>query len=1178
MFFSHIPSVCCSGQFLERHWHWRDMGSNGQPQAGDGLQPSSVLYLEERIRHHEATLQSQQARRDQLLQEQKQAMQRKQRFLDQRTVLHNRYQSLLQTRTKNTSLGQSLRDSLSKSRERLQRLTTLEAMMDALGGDEQEQGESQTDDHDDITMMSTLEKVQNEERPEAETVEKTAAIEIHPPPSDSESGDDSNVTELKKDSIHEKIQNDTKPRGYHEMVDVHSFEWLRKYHGMPMEVEASSDNKAYMPFLPCLSASQVHDYMLLSIREANGLDIHNADFGMSLRRELFEGTCLGVRLLASNTAVLAKGVADGSTVDDGSTEQDSTISAFDPNLSLCPYELAGTCADKLCPYQHITKEPKIVARERLPLPRIKLLLTEDKDLVDALKEGGDGDVDLSIASDDEMDGCLQRPRPSVVADVLDDTKMAEENFIVLPNSIAERVPSDDSDNEMCASSQSINSQCLQSDKMSCPMSQFWWGGWLPEYRASALSSVNDIFQQTFKVSIEGVNIKFEDRDFGISQADCFLAAECRNLGRLVEATQFAIHTGRYDVAFSLCNFVASDVERQALAHAEVSLVRNEVLQHALAGKLKALVLKAFRRDSGSSHSELQNMFLIQIGMTVLSVVLERVATFVEEVLAHDGAFGSTSLEALVALFQRDMFSGKVTDTPAQTNANAFDIQNLHNILDSNTREQPKSTTELVRCCALDIDKLEDLHRWADRMFGQFKLDPNRLDKYWSAISSFLRKNDDETEKSQGKNRLHFLQGVVVGGDLLLCCLSYYAKQAITGEVQYDVWSLLDSSVLHILSDIQNHAKLNQTWSFLLAPLWSSSAILATLLSKYANAQQRLEIQLNPFSQDDSLSKRYPISIFHYSELLWSQLLQLRINLPNDVSMPYEEDVTNGPFDRSTNALKGVDSPPLWEPSEETKQIVKQISEYLRKSGIRPHHLGLCGDELLFTLGQTHIGGTFELMYFASTDSVPVQHSCDNTHDAARALNFSGTAFSHHLNVFHLPLQILNLGRRLKTLDLSQTRLSCLPNSFGWYFQDLEMLDLSNNCLEELPESFQRLAKHMGNLTTILMRGNKLKKLPERMFLAAGPDVSPTKSSLRILDVSYNHLTVFPRINSFVYACLEEVRADGNNLKGLSMADLSNLVSKIKTLRLVSFDYQGEEPCDTMEHNQECEPPITSKAP
>lgn len=64
------------------------------------------------------------------------------------------------------------------------------------------------------------------------------------------------------------------------------------------------------------------------------------------------------------------------SVVNGKAEDVDSYHHLDPNVALCPYEIAGLCANPYCTYQHLTAIPSrsnIVPREMLPLPALTLL-------------------------------------------------------------------------------------------------------------------------------------------------------------------------------------------------------------------------------------------------------------------------------------------------------------------------------------------------------------------------------------------------------------------------------------------------------------------------------------------------------------------------------------------------------------------------------------------------------------------------------------------------------------------------------------------------------------------------------------------------------------------------------------------------------------------------------------
>ena len=83
----------------------------------------------------------------------------------------------------------------------------------------------------------------------------------------------------------------------------------------------------------------------------------------------------------------------------------------------------------------------------------------------------------------------------------------------------------------------------------------------------------------------------------------------------------------------------------------------------------------------------------------------------------------------------------------------------------------------------------------------------------------------------------------------------------------------------------------------------------------------------------------------------------------------------------------------------------------------------------------------------------------------------------------------------KELSLKGRKLSQIPDALI-KLTDLEVLDLSDNELTELPEG----AKNLNQLTTLVLSGNKLEKLPSNVCLL---------KTLTTLDVAYNMIKTVP---------------------------------------------------------------------
>ena len=102
-----------------------------------------------------------------------------------------------------------------------------------------------------------------------------------------------------------------------------------------------------------------------------------------------ETTGVGNEDLATNNS---RGISSETTTQSvtSTTEpSDECLLHLDPNVALCPYELAGVCADSFCPYQHLNAKERpahetILPRELLPLPQLRL--PEEPDRWESLEQ------------------------------------------------------------------------------------------------------------------------------------------------------------------------------------------------------------------------------------------------------------------------------------------------------------------------------------------------------------------------------------------------------------------------------------------------------------------------------------------------------------------------------------------------------------------------------------------------------------------------------------------------------------------------------------------------------------------------------------------------------------------------------------------------------------------------
>lgn len=121
------------------------------------------------------------------------------------------------------------------------------------------------------------------------------------------------------------------------------------------------------------------------------------------------------------------------------------------------------------------------------------------------------------------------------------------------------------------------------------------------------------------------------------------------------------------------------------------------------------------------------------------------------------------------------------------------------------------------------------------------------------------------------------------------------------------------------------------------------------------------------------------------------------------------------------------------------------------------------------------------------------------------------------------LEVQPVPESLTVLDLSWNKLGCVPD-WVWESSRLEVLDISHNCVTELPA---RLLSS-GSLRKLLAGWNDLCRLDERL----------ERSQLEVLDLQHNHLSELPH-NLFIKAqSLRYLNVSANKLENLPAASLS----------------------------------------
>jgi hypothetical protein len=289
-------------------------------------------------------------------------------------LLQERKEQLKATRTKHVSLQEVVQDSLTKSRERLARLTSLveEDVDDEFSSDDDDDAGINTEGTIEIIEPQESMQLDEEEEKEEEGEDSYSSQE------EENQAMSTNGPSHEEEEEEEDLQRQQDPLVLTTpLVDMHTMEALEDFSQTHHTLNTSSNRSSLWTFLPMIGPELMEEIMILSIREANALDVLSTE-EPTARRSLLWNTCLDFVLLSSRkttTTTNHKALISTSVEDEDQKDDNNNTMSVDPNVTLCPYELAGVCADDLCPYQHTTTKWAMLPRERLPLPPLNISST-----------------------------------------------------------------------------------------------------------------------------------------------------------------------------------------------------------------------------------------------------------------------------------------------------------------------------------------------------------------------------------------------------------------------------------------------------------------------------------------------------------------------------------------------------------------------------------------------------------------------------------------------------------------------------------------------------------------------------------------------------------------------------------------------------------------------------------
>lgn len=891
-------------------------------------------------------------------------------------------------RANHIALQKELHESYVKSKERLARLTSLEQ-------EEQQQEQDDTFDDDDV---------ESDNEGDEERYKEVGEV-------GNQSFNDEKVEGLVNENPSKKVVQEESDQDKEQvlstpLVDMHSISNLEDFH---RHRPAVGRKNCLGIFLPVLGRKVLEEIMTLSIREANALDSKKEG---SPRRCLLWNSCLDFVLLTTNTG--SQRQASKQSFSPGTTD-----ASFDPNVSLCPYELSGVCADELCPYQH-TSQRAAVPRERLPLPPLSLL--EYKSVNVAAKR----DHNHKAASKQQRDE--KSEESSTIISTLQDPSGEEEvvvvlddNFIALPTMHEEGEDQyDDAEDDSTGGDLAVSTFSREPTKVSeRGRTPFWWEVNTIDY---PLSSVTDILK-----GLGGIAIATS----GDLQMTLFPTEGCmQSLGRIIDICRIAIHAGRFDITRSLLE-VSSKVD--------VDVIHQNVYEKVIE-QLARLEQAAFSYDA-QSFSFFQTSFCVQASLVVLSEFVRTVENAKQNLGLEKWKQYVASLQD-VAMDCTDAFMTSLLADEAPAASSDELVEEVLKIV-LNTVDNKKKYGETENAL-FKFQDMENEIRWAQRSFNAdsspslkslHQIDDQILKSCWSLVSKSIHVSRN---KSQEDRLWGCLNAIILMAYAILGSLERFAAEVNCGEDELSNPSLtaalttVDATIHRILKGISNQLDDVPMVDLLLSPLLSASVTTSTFLRQYATSQHRLETTL-------SLSPDTPkgLSLTRFSEMLWSQLLHLRMCLPTE-SLPAN---TKTKYE--------------WELSQEVKNDNKRLLDRLETLGIRLHRITLEGDwNLVCTMGHSRSRSKRRLPENLShiilrsifrANSQEEEENCSVQMGKVNLVHRSARGRNHFPSISTLPRSILLAGHSMKNLCLEECNLLCLPSSFGLYFPNLKVRTRRNIC-------------------------------------------------------------------------------------------------------------------------------------
>eukprot|EP00978_Attheya_sp_CCMP212_P005233 scaffold11616_cov60-Attheya_sp.AAC.2 len=865
------------------------------------------------------------------------------------------------------------------------------------------------------------------------------------------------------------------------------------------------------------------------------------------------GTCLDLITMMKTTTdtslVVAvnmedekkRSVEDPNSSENGISKELSSLGKprLDPHTMICPYEFSGVCADEFCPYQHIVVTQETVdraIRELRPLPPFHSLpptpnvlsksqpkntnenpsLQNDieqtlepspEETVPINKSGGDGD----FSSETDIDLTVPEEQGDASSGVNDATDFVELDYLALPPPSRSSSPMDGDEEEEEPSDTLPGRQ----EGVLQPF------GWL---RNESLAHDSDAprggisltdwlyFYGGFCISEDSLNLSCEIPDSALDTI-AFVA-------KIVDVMALCLHGGRVDLALALVNLgnitIAKFQEQNPL---------HDILQHALS-QTHSIVQESLILDESSSDASnggpLLSIFERQLSLLQLSVVLQSFhKQYTDddfdcnwEELINDCPHSlsrsilpsaETKLKSLGNTPELLMFTVLIESMPISVNLKRADEPRISSIPmapRSFTRDDSKEpmsqqpSQQLLRCIQAGKTISQII---VTSQYNAHALIENFLEPIWQHTLKFLHSPSN------------CLVDPTLLGISLICPVLFTAVSCTIRNITHlalqrgmqehpsgdstfldsqdyanlNAIDVLVHKITQQLRGFQTKRGFSTHWmDLLLAPLDGLCVSISIGMGLYNKAQTRLE---NSFTRERKAATGFMI----YSELLWSQLIQLRMSFPTALTQTAVDEA-----EAAKDAKQQRDNPSnIWKRDRDEKPEQFADTDYWNNTamvcercieyGLHPCHVSLAGDRNLFyptndvsrntasgklvdfVEVQTHCRTTLQsiarqTLNFGRTNAFEMIHATKKQKHESVEVVLNNVPFKSSTDIWNkrlgtqimsssicsFPLSLCLLGEDLQSLQLSNCGLSQLPHTFGTHFPNLKVCFTdrpSHNC-------------------------------------------------------------------------------------------------------------------------------------